>query len=108
MLIRIPLRTVSGMNVREHHMARHRRVKAERAAVAWALAGKPVPQLPVVVTLERLAPSNGLDDDNLRSAMKPARDQVAQWLGVDDRDPRVAWAYGQRRSKDWGVEVTIE
>jgi hypothetical protein len=105
--VQLPLRTVSGMNAREHPMARHRRVKAEREAVAWTLKGKPVPQLPVVVTMTRLAPSNGLDDDNLASAMKPVRDQIAAWLGVDDRSPLVRWVCDQRRDK-WGVEVQIE
>ena len=70
-MIHVPLRTVSGMNAREHHMARARRVKGERQLVAWLLASvsKPIP--PLVVTLTRIAPSNGLDpDDNLPSALK--------------------------------------
>lgn len=106
MRISIPLRTVSGMNVREHPMARHRRVKKEREALAWLLNGKKAPALPVVVTMTRLAPSSGLDDDNLASAMKPVRDEIAKWLGVDDRDPRVRWVPAQRRAP-WGVEVEI-
>lgn len=105
--LKLPLRTVSGMNAREHPMARHRRVKKEREAVAWLLKGKPVPQLPVVVTMTRLAPSNGLDDDNLASAMKPCRDQIATWLGVDDRDPRVRWLPAQRREAQWGVVIEV-
>jgi hypothetical protein len=103
----LPLRTVSGMNAREHPMARHRRVKKERAAVAWLLNGKPVPPLPVVVTMTRLAPSSGLDDDNLASAMKPVRDEIARWLGVDDRSPQVRWMPAQRREKAWGVEISV-
>jgi hypothetical protein len=108
MLLKLPLRTVSGMNAREHWRARHRRVKAEREAVAWALKGQPAPALPAVVTMTRLGPSNGLDDDNLASAMKPARDQIAAWLGVDDRSPLVRWVCAQRREKQWGVEVQVE
>jgi hypothetical protein len=108
-LFEVPLRTSPGGNNREHHMARARRVKRERTAVAWALLpAKERPPLPVVVTLERRAPSNGLDDDNLTQSLKPVRDQVAVWLGVDDRDPRVTWLYEQRRDKLWSVGIRVE
>lgn len=104
----VPLRTSGGGNNREHHMARARRVKRERTAVAWALLpAKQRPALPVVVTLVRHAPSNGLDDDNLTQALKPVRDQVAVWLGVDDRDPRVQWRYAQLRGP-WAVAIRVE
>ena len=102
----IPLRTVSAMNVREHWRARARRVKAERAAVAMVLGPQRQPSLPVVVKLTRIAPSNGLDlDDNLPSAFKGVRDQIAQWLGVDDRDrATVRYEYEQERGP-WGVRI---
>lgn len=105
-MIEVPgLRTVPGMNVREHPMARHRRVKAEKEAVAWMLMGKTKPALPCAVTLTRLAPSNGLDDDNLTGALKGVRDAVAAWLGVDDRDrATVRYAYEQQRAP-WGVRI---
>jgi hypothetical protein len=64
--------------------------------------------LPLVVTLTRVAPSNGLDGDNLQGSLKACRDGVADWLGVDDRDPRVTWLYEQRRGKEWSVEVHVE
>ena len=63
------------------------------------------PALPCVVLLVRVGPSNGLDDDNLRGAGKGVRDQIAAWLGVDDRSPLVAWKYDQRRAPAWGMEV---
>ena len=105
----LPLRLVSAPNVREHWATRARRVKAERGAVAWVLGNHPRPSLPVVVTLTRIAPRS-LDDDNLRGAFKAPRDQVAKWLSVDDADPRVTWAYGQRRgrAKEYGVEIAFE
>lgn len=63
----------------------------------------------VRVTLTRLAPSSGLDDDNLRGALKAVRDGVADALRIDDRDPRVTWEYEQRRSqpRQWAVEIRI-
>jgi len=101
----IPLRTSRGQNAREHHHARAKRVKAERSAVAWSLLGKPKPALPCVVHMTRIAPSNGLDDDNLTGALKAVRDQIAEWLGVDDKDTaRVAYRCHQERGP-WGVRI---
>ena len=57
------------MNAREHWRKRSRRVKAERTAVAWALMGKAPPKPPCTVKMTRLAPSNGLDSDNLRCSL---------------------------------------
>ena len=77
-----------------------------RLVVQGHLSGS---ELPCDVTLVRLAPSAGLDDDNLRSSLKAIRDGVADALGIDDRDPRVGWHYEQRRSapRVWGVEIRI-
>lgn len=106
--IAIPLRTSNGLNGREHHMARARRVRAEREAVHWMLHGRPKPELPCVVTLTRVAPSIALDDDNLSGALKAVRDQVALWLGVDDRDRQtVRYEYAQARGS-WGVQIAFE
>lgn len=50
-----------------------------------------------------------LDTDNLQGSLKPLRDQIAQWLGVDDADSRVTWEYGQVLIKGKpGVIVRIE
>jgi hypothetical protein len=104
----IPLRTGRGLNGREHHMARARRVKAERQTTAWALVGKTAPPPPCTVLLTRVGPTNGLDDDNLAGSLKGVRDQVAVWLGVDDHDPRVQWRYAQRRDNaGWTVLVEV-
>lgn len=104
-MIRIEIRTVPGLNAREHWQARSRRVKAERAATAWMLKPATRPQLPCTVLLTRVAPSAGVDDDNLSGALKAVRDQVAEWLGVDDKDrQRVRYAYAQRRGP-WAVEI---
>lgn len=78
---------------------RHKLVKEQRAAVESALLGKTPPQLPVTVRLSRIAPCK-LDDDNLRGSLKATRDQVAQWFGVDDRDPSVWWIYPEVQEKD--------
>lgn len=110
-MILVPIRTGRGGNEREHWRARHRRVKTERAAIGWQLYALPDsdrPATPCVVTLTRVAPSNGLDDDNLVGALKAVRDQVAEWLVVDDKlTAIVRYEYRQKRGP-WGVEITFE
>lgn len=106
MALVVPIRTVGGMNVREHWRARVRRVKGERDATAWQLSMCRRPSLPLVVLLTRVGPSNGLDDDNLAGSMKAVRDQIAQWLGVDDRRRDVVrYEYAQERGKEWSVRI---
>ncbi|MBY0438781.1 MAG: hypothetical protein K2W80_11355 [Burkholderiales bacterium] len=108
MITTVPIRTGTGMNAREHHMARSRRVKQERRQTGLVLLTCTRPQLPCTVLLTRIAPSNGLDDDNLAGALKGVRDQIAEWLGVDDRHrDRVAYRYAQERGK-WGVRIEFQ
>jgi hypothetical protein len=103
--IALPLRTSSGPNAREHFHAKASRVRKEREAVAYVLGPRQRPHVPCSVTLTRVAPSNGLDDDNLAGSLKGVRDQVAHWLGVDDRHSlQVKYRYAQRRGP-WGVEI---
>ena len=106
MILLPDFRTVPGMNVREHYMARSRRVKGEKERVAWQLAMlREKPPVPCVVTLTRFAPSNGLDDDNLAGSLKGVRDAVAEWLGVDDkRRDIVRYQYEQMRAS-WAVGI---
>lgn len=115
-LATVPLRTTNGQNVREHHMVRHRRVKAERSAVLWRLAPCRPPAGPVRVLLVRVSPPGAtgrwqpLDaHDNLRGALKAPVDAVAEWLGRDDADPSITWEYGQRQGAKgaWAVEIHI-
>lgn len=93
-MIEIELRIESMANLREHYMARARRAKAHRECVGWSLKTTKKPELPVVVTLTRIAPRR-LDDDNAIGGLKSARDGVADWLGIDDADGRVTWLYRQ-------------
>ena len=102
----IPLRLSNGLNAREHYFVRAKRVKSERRAVAWMLKGTP-PAAPLIVTMTRIAPSAGLDSDNLISSCKALRDQIAEWLGVDDKHPSVKYVCNQRRGP-WAVGIQIE
>lgn len=104
MKVEIHMKTGTGLNDRKHWRVKAKGVKTERIAVGWALVGAKRPTLPCTMLLTRVAPSRGLDDDNLVGAMKGCRDAVAEWLGIDDRDPRVLWRYEQRRGV-WTVEI---
>lgn len=96
-------KTRGGMNSREHHYARSRRVKTERAVVGWALRGHTKPATPLQVTLIRFAPSSGLDDDNLASSLKSIRDAFAEWIGVDDKHRDIVrYCYAQARGP-WSI-----
>lgn len=111
--LEIPLRIQSEANQREHWATKAKRVRKHRRSAAWALqATWPLlndarPALPCVVTLTRLAPRQ-LDDDNLAGGFKAVRDGVADWLGIDDRDPRVTWRYAQERAKGYACRIEIE
>ena len=105
-VVNIPLRLGRGLNDRGHFMIKARKIKKEREATAWALVNVEKPAIPCVVTLTRVCPGGrGLDSDNLQGAFKAVRDQVAQWLGVDDAlADQVRYEYAQARGP-WGVRV---
>lgn len=124
MTFTIPIRTrsLNHGGGREHWAARAKRVKAERDATCcsaqttaqarFALAGFHMlaeEGKPLTVSLTRVSPGT-LDGDNLQGALKHVRDQIAEMLGVDDRDPVVTWRYEQRKGKrgEYAVEVRIE
>ena len=100
----IPMVTISAANARECWGERAKRTKAQRRIVALALASTAAPLL--LVRLTRQAP-RPLDDDNLRGALKAARDEVAAWLGSNDRNPLVAWEYAQAQGEP-AVRVEVE
>ena len=101
----IPIKTVTGLNAREHHMVRARRVKAEKHATA--LIVRPFPT-PCIVRMVRLS-SVLCDDDNLQGACKAIRDEIAKLCGVDDgpRGP-ITWAYAQEKCKRGQEGVRVE
>jgi hypothetical protein len=98
--VEVPIRTVSEANQREHWALRLQRKHAQQIAVATLLdnvyANTVAAQdVPLDVHLTRCA-SRALDSDNLVGSMKHVRDAIAQWIGIDDGDPRVSYQVGQR------------
>lgn len=106
------LRTVSALNAREHWSARHRRVKAERQAVALEVRALPTlgADQAARITLVRIAPRLLDGHDNLASALKAVADQITEQLGcANDRDRRLSFVYDQRRGRprEYAVQVTV-
>ena len=101
----IPIKTVTGLNAREHWRKRAARVKAERAATA--LIVKPF-FTPCIVRMVRLSPAL-CDDDNLQGAMKAIRDEIAKINGVDDGPTGpITWVYAQEKCKRGTFGVRVE
>lgn len=101
----IPIKTVTGLNAREHWRVRAKRVKAERQAAALVI--KPFPT-PCIARLVRLSPAL-CDDDNLQGACKAIRDEIAKLCGVDDGPTGpITWVYAQEKCKRGQFGVRVE
>lgn len=61
------------------------------------------------VTMTRISPSF-LDDDNVVGALKAVRDEIAAWIGLDDRHEWIKFKCMQQRCKQGfqGLRITIE
>lgn len=109
MRVVLPIKVVSVANLREHWSARAKRANIHRSTAKMMLTQWGLhPELPVTVSLTRIG-SKQLDGDNLQSACKAARDGIADWLGLDDADPRIIWVYAQQRGKpgEYGLMVEV-
>jgi len=105
------LKTVSEMNMHEHWHSRLKRSKHQKSTVSLVLRGTVTHMMlslaPLRVTMTRIAPSVGLDSDNMVSSQKYVRDAIAESLGVNDKDPRVEWVVNQEKGP-WGIRIRIE
>ena len=108
----VPIKTVSEGNMREHWGSRAGRHKKQKIATAAALKPFTV-KLPCHVTLIRIS-ARPLDDDNLQFSFKAIRDAIADVLipglkaGRADNDPRITWAYDQRKEgKEKGFKIRL-
>lgn len=108
-VVELPIKTVGGLNAREHWRKRAKRVRAERIAANFGIRSPKMPSLPVVVTMTRLS-AGKLDDDNLQGACKAVRDGIADAYGIPDNDPRITWRYNQERCErgKFGVRIEVE
>lgn len=113
--------TRSNLNSREHYRVKAKRGAAERAKLKDSILAAISHEQPcfisdgklnqpVIVKVTRVAPSNGLDRDNLWGAGKFAIDGITDGLGLDnDRDQRLEWEMSQRKcTKREGYSVEVE
>lgn len=108
----------SAANLREHWTVRHARTQEQRKAASlqlktqgreWLAHAKRIlgnERMRVGCILTRVAPRQ-LDSDNLQSAFKAIRDEVAAQVGIDDGSPRWTWEYHQRKGPP-AVEAWLE
>ncbi len=110
-VFRIPLKTESVANKREHWSITSRRKRNERNAVRvfcdelrrWREVSTDIS-----VTMVRVAP-RCLDDDNLAGSFKAIRDEIAALIGRDDKPGSgVSWAYEQYSGGRGRYRVIIE
>ena len=114
---KVLVKLVNALNKREHWAVRMSRAKAQRAQAALAMRasaiGRPLAlQMAgggLTITITRRG-GRRMDDDGLTASAKHVRDGVADWLGIDDGDPRLTWVVrqdGAPRGKHWvDIEVT--
>lgn len=110
LFIPLPLRIRSEANGSHGHWAtRARAIKEQRQAVAWCLKAHEPVGMPCTVKLTRIGPRKLDGHDNLPRAFKHVADQIAEWLGVKDNDPRLTWRYEQRSegAGKYAAEVVI-
>lgn len=61
----------------------------------------------IEVELVKLGPGE-MDSDGVQGAMKYVRDGVSLFMGLDDKDKRWQWEYGQERHEKTGIRITIK
>lgn len=101
-----PLKLVSEANQGGKLSSKIARKSLVKSTVINHLPAMTFP-LPVTVKLTRIGVKQ-LDDDNLRPALKAARDVVSSWLGCpDDSDPRIKWKYAQKPGYVGGLLIRV-
>lgn len=112
-ILSAPMKLDAHTNARGHWRTLKKKTDKEKQVTSWLLASRVLPDLPVVVTFERIGPRD-LDDDNLPSAFKYIRDTIAAHYGTHDGPSApISWRYSQRRPHDkdftrYGFTITIE
>lgn len=103
------LRLVSEANERGAWFKGAKRAADQRRVVKLVLRTRRPPALPCVVRVVRVAPRDLDAGDNLSRAAKAVRDEIAAWLGTDDRDPRITWHVGQEKggAREYAVRILV-
>lgn len=107
----LPIKTCSEANAREHWAVKAKRTQSQRMEAYYECRAKfgllsIPPNATIEVHLSRLG-KRMLDSDNLASAFKAIRDGIADYLKIDDGDPRISWHYEQALCKTNGAMLVI-
>jgi hypothetical protein len=105
--VEFPCKVSSELNLSRWHW-RGRRVRShdQRRRVHDALAPYERPRLPAEITIVRTGWNHLDEHDNLRTACKSVADACAEYMGVDDRDKRITWKYGQIVTRETEIMQT--
>jgi len=116
-IFQIPVKTVSEANSSEHWVKKANRHKTQKWMVRKAFRDHSINvQLPVEITMTRIAPRMLDSHDNLPCSLKFLADQVASEItgikqaGRADDCKEITWKYFQKKGKvkQYAVEVKIE
>ena len=102
----IPIKLPSLANLELHWRAKTSLKEKQKQATKKVLDKLVIPPCPLVITITRIGPKR-MDDDNLSSACKYVRDEIARAVGVDDGSDIYTWVYKQEIGV-YGVDVTVE
>lgn len=113
--ISLPIKLCNPINHGTHWSKTLKQKKQQQHLVKSHLNTHPIPQIPCIVTLTRIAPRK-LDDDNLPPCFKWIRDTIADHLipglapGRADSDPKIKWEYAQLKGDphQYAVEIQIK
>lgn len=98
----VPVRVISEANMWDHWSQRQKRTRLQREAVNIYLRNLRTKGKPTSIFLQR-ADIARLDGDNLQTAFKHVRDELADILGFNDRDESVRWYYEQKTGVGKGL-----
>lgn len=85
-----------------------RKTRADVTMVLNSRFGKKPPfDLPVEVTITRMAPGEFDQHDNLPHSAKHVTDAIATWFGREDRDKRFVWRFEQAKDRHHGIKIRI-
>jgi hypothetical protein len=110
MTVTLPITTQTESNTAGHWAGKAKRAKAQRAEVRrWLAPAQPLLRhsLPLRVTMTRGYRSRPMDSDNLPTAFKHIRDEIADICGVDDGGDQIEWCVDQVKGRT-GVKIRIE
>lgn len=114
LVLNLPAEVKSEANQRGHWVKHHGR-KRDHRGMAMVLCRRDIPaiwregntSLKIVLTRIKGPRQRDFDGDNLQSAFKAIRDGIADALGTNDGNKRLAWEYAQKKGEKPGVRIEI-